>query len=94
MQIYATVPDGYEFQQGTSMAAPNVSGVAALIRSRYPNLTAVQVKNIIMDSGTPLTYEVELGENHEKRPFSKSCKSGRIANAYQALKMAAKTAKK
>jgi cell wall-associated protease len=94
MQIYATVPDGYEFQQGTSMAAPNVTGVAALIRSRYPKLTAIEVKKIIMDSGTSLTHEVELGEEKEKRPFSKSCSSGRIVNAYNALKMATKIAKK
>ncbi len=94
MQVYATVPDGYEFQQGTSMAAPNASGVAALIRSRYPELTAAQVKKIIMESGTPIQHEVVLGSDQEKRPFSQASRSGRIVNAYNALLLAKKTAKK
>ena len=43
--IYSTMPgNSYEFQGGTSMAAPAVAGVAALIRSYYPKLTAPQVK--------------------------------------------------
>ncbi len=37
--ILSTVISGYEFYQGTSMAAPHVSGVAALIASRYPGET-------------------------------------------------------
>ncbi len=44
----------YKMEQGTSMASPNAAGVAALIRSYYPTLTAKQVKQILMDSGTPV----------------------------------------
>ena len=39
---------------GTSMAAPSTAGVAALIRSYYPKLSANQVKHILMNSGTRL----------------------------------------
>ncbi len=93
-KIYATVPNNkYKFEQGTSMASPNAAGVAALIRSYYPNLTAKQVKQILMESGTPLGLEVELGENQEKRSFSKASKSGRVVNAYNALVMADKMSK-
>ncbi|WP_333875728.1 S8 family peptidase [Flavobacterium sp.] len=89
VRIYATVDHHKEkFQQGTSMASPNVAGVAALIRSYYPNLKAAQVKQIIMQSGTPMDFEVNLGEKGEKRPFSKASVSGKIVNAYNALKMA------
>lgn len=94
-KIYATVPNNkYKYEQGTSMASPNAAGVAALVRSYYPDLTAAQVKQILMDSGTPITTVVTLGETSEKRPFTNASKSGKIVNAYNALLMAAKMSKK
>jgi subtilisin family serine protease len=94
-EIYATIPNNkYKYLQGTSMASPNVAGVAALVRSYYPNLTAAQVKQILMDSGTPITTEVVLGEKKEKRSFTNASKSGKIVNAYNALLMAEKMSKK
>ena len=94
-KIYATVPNNkYKYEQGTSMASPNAAGVAALIRSYYPELTAAQVKQILMDSGTPITTVVTLGESAEKRPFTNASKSGKIVNAYNALVMASKMSKK
>lgn len=94
-KIYATVPNNkYKYEQGTSMASPNAAGVAALIRSYYPDLTAAQVKQILMDSGTPITTIVTLGETGEKRPFTNASKSGKMVNAYNALIMASKMSKK
>ena len=72
------------------MASPNVAGVAALIRSYYPKLTASQVKQIIMDSGTPLKNAVFVGEDQHNANFAEVSKTGRIVNAYNALLMAAK----
>jgi subtilisin family serine protease len=95
MKIYSTAPNNkYVYEQGTSMASPNAAGVAAIIRSYYPSLTASQVKQILMDSGTPITTVVTLGEAEEKRPFTNASKSGKIVNAYNALLMAEKMAKK
>lgn len=95
MKIYATVPNNkYKYEQGTSMASPNAAGVAALVRSYYPDLTAAQVKQILMDSGTPVTTVVTLGESSEKRPFTNASKSGKMVNAYNALVMASKMSKK
>jgi len=89
VKIYATIPNGkYKYEQGTSMASPNVAGVAALIRSYYPNLKANQVKQIIMQSGVTLDFDVKVGEEELKIPFSQTCISGKIVNAYNALKMA------
>lgn len=89
VKIYATTPNNeYKYEQGTSMAAPNVAGVAALIRSHYPTLSAKQVKQILMDSGTTITNKVVTGENRTEIPFANTCKSGKIVNAYNALKMA------
>ena len=94
-EIYATTPlNSYEYLQGTSMATPNVAGVATLIRSYYPKLTAVQVKQIIMESGTPLKNQVVIGEDKHKANFADASKSGRIVNAYNALLLAAKMSKK
>ncbi len=70
-EIYATTPlNTYEYLQGTSMASPNVAGVATLIRSYYPKLTAIQVKQIIMESGTPLKNTVVIGEDKHKANFA------------------------
>ena len=92
VQIYATTPENtYQYLAGTSMASPNVAGVAALIRSYYPKLSASQVKHILMDSGTKINTMVQVGgKSGEKKPFSTLSKSGRIVNAYTALQMAAK----
>ncbi len=96
-QIYATVPNNkYKYLQGTSMASPNAAGVAALVRSYYPKLTASQVKHIIMDSGTPISINVVVGEGDQKteKAFSTICVSGKIVNAYNALQMAEQMSKK
>jgi subtilisin family serine protease len=47
--ILSTVPgDDYSYDSGTSMAAPFVSGLAALIYSRYPTYTPTQVARAIL----------------------------------------------
>jgi subtilisin family serine protease len=91
-EIYSTVPNNeYEFNGGTSMAAPAVAGIAALVRSQYPNLTAAQVKQVILDSGLHLTTKVVVGGDASNvKPFADLSKSGAIANAYNALIMASK----
>jgi len=61
------------------MASPNVAGVAALIRSYYPNLKAAQVKQIIMQSGTAINFDVVVGKTAQKIPFSKTCVSGKLS---------------
>jgi subtilisin family serine protease len=94
VQIYGVKPGNkYTSSDGTSFASPNAAGVAALVRSYFPNLSAAQVKHIIMDSGTALSIDVEVGEKREKRPFSEVSKSGHLVNAYNALVMAEKMSK-
>lgn len=95
MEIYATVPNNkYLMEQGTSMASPNAAGVAALVRSYYPKLSASQVKHILMDSGTPITNMVIVGGEKTNMPFANTCVSGKIVNAYNALLMAEQMSKK
>lgn len=69
---------GYHSVNGTSFAAPYVTGVAALIKSKYPNLTSSQIKQRIM-----------LGVIDVKRNgasvFGDLCVSGGRLNAYRAV---------
>lgn len=99
VKIYATTPNNkYEYLQGTSMASPNVAGVAAMIRSYYPGLTAAQVKQILKDSSIKPTHKVSIIDErtNEKieKSFSEFSVSGGIVNAYNALIMASKMVKK
>ncbi len=93
-EIYSAIPGNkYKFQPGTSFAAPGVAGIAALIRSYFPKLTASQVKQILIESGLPLNTKVVVGGNSgDIRPFSDLSKSGKIVNAYNALIYATKMA--
>ncbi|WP_298779298.1 S8 family serine peptidase [uncultured Polaribacter sp.] len=91
-KIYTTLPNNkYKFESGTSLASAITSGVAGLIRSYYPNLTAPQIKHILMDSGLEYTLEVSTPTKEEKNkttPFNQLSKSGKVLNAYNALIMA------
>lgn len=97
-QIFVYSPDGEDFyNRGTSLAAPMVSKTAALIRSHYPNLTASQVKKIILESGVShdiMVNKPSTSKGKELVPFSSLSKSGKIVNAYNALLMAEKVSKK
>jgi len=95
VQIYATLPDDkYRYLQGTSMASPVVAGVAAVLRSYFPTLTAQQVKEILESSVVPIDFEVKVPGVDEVKPFSKLSKTGGVVNMYNAVQKAMKTAGK
>ena len=75
--INSTTPNStYTAESGTSMASPVVAGLAALIRSYYPKLTAIQVKEIILNSVVKVNHDVYLsGKKSAKVPFSALCKT-------------------
>lgn len=90
--IYSTTPGShYANHDGTSMAAPVVTGLAALIREYYPKLTALQVKDIILSSVVKPTHTVTIVENGQPRQVQLSDISvtGGVVNTYEALKLAA-----
>jgi subtilisin family serine protease len=91
VDILSTVPGGgYERQSGTSMAAPVVSGVAALLMSYFPTLSATDVKQILIDTATRHgdTMVVRPGSDGEKVRFSELSITGGIVNAHAAVKAA------
>ncbi|KAB8151449.1 S8 family serine peptidase [Kordia sp. TARA_039_SRF] len=96
--IYTTYPNNnYDYSSGTSYASPIVTGVAALIRSNYPNLSATEVKEIIINSGVEIKWSVSKPPNTNNKdlvPFSSLSKSGKIVNAYNALLLAEEISKK
>ena len=90
-QIYSTTPNNnYSRYNGTSMATPLVSGVAALIRSHFPKLSAQEVKDIILNSATKINLDVSRPSNDKIVPFNSLSKTGGILNAAEAIKLALK----
>ncbi|WP_158825965.1 S8 family serine peptidase [Mucilaginibacter lacusdianchii] len=76
---------------GTSFASPITAGVAALLLEYYPNLSARQLKQIILQSAKPINKQVLLpGSKTDKVDFTTLSKSGGIVNAYDAVLIAGK----
>ena len=95
VDIYSTTPDGkYASFSGTSMASPVTAGVAAMIRSYYPELTAVQVKEAIEGSAVINETMVKKPGSDDKIKFSELSKTGGMVSAYNAVKKASMTAGK
>lgn len=95
VDILSTVPgNGYERDSGTSMAAPVVTGLAALLLSYYPNLTAADVKRIILASASRHPDQMVVRPNGDQGApavrvrFGTLSATGGIVNAYAAIKMA------
>lgn len=81
---------GYARESGTSMAAPVVSGLAAVLMSYFPALTAADVKQVILESATRYaeTMVVRPGSEGEKVPFGSLSSTGGVVNLYAAVKAA------
>ncbi|HYW50103.1 MAG TPA: S8 family serine peptidase, partial [Gemmatimonadaceae bacterium] len=91
VSIFSAAPrNEFGREDGTSLAAPVVSGVAALLLSQFPTLTATDVKRILMATVTkfPGQQVLKPGSKSERVPFATLSASGGIVNAYEAVKMA------
>ncbi|RZS93870.1 S8 family serine peptidase [Aquimarina brevivitae] len=95
--IKTTIPfHKYRLANATSVATPIVAGVAALLKSYYPEFTAAEIKDILLQSGTTYQVEVEIEQEDgttKTVPFSELSKSGKVVNAYNALLMAEQLSK-
>lgn len=92
VQTYSTTPENsYASQQGTSFASPIVAGVAALLRSYFPELNAKQVKKILLKSVSPQDYKVKVPGSSEEKLLAQISVTGGLVNAYQAVELALKT---
>lgn len=85
MKTTQSIDNGYFTLSGTSLSSALVAGSAALLKSYFPNLSAQEIKEILMESGTKIDWDVNVGG--EKIPFSELSKSGKLLNVYNAFKM-------
>ena len=78
VDVFAPAPDGaYQLTTGTSVAAAEVSGIAALLIQRNPALTPVAVRKILMETAKP------LGPKPRNRDFGAG-----LVNAFDAVRAA------
>jgi len=90
-KIYSTLPGGNQYGDlpGTSFSSPIVAGLAALLLSYYPDLTAKQLKYIIEKSTTHFRdLKVKKPGTDEDVSLSDISKTGGVVNAYEAVKLA------
>ena len=92
VDIYSTMPNQeYELSNGTSMAAPVVSGVFALLMQYFPEYSPLEIKEIIVSSVVKTDEQIMLpGQSLEAQyvPFDSLSKHGGIVNAYRAVREA------
>ncbi|HEY8511250.1 MAG TPA: S8 family peptidase [Cyclobacteriaceae bacterium] len=90
VDIYSTDPDNeYDSADGTSLSSPVTSGVAAILMSYFPNLTAQDVRNILRESTRRLNgVKVRKPDTLEEVRIDQICIAGGIVNAYEAVRLA------
>ena len=92
-KIYSTLPgaNNHGYLSGTSMASPIVSNMAALIRSYFPKLTAIQVKDILIKSvwqPTDKNSSYVIPQREVAKKLDEIGKAGGIVNAANAIQLA------
>ncbi len=97
VDIFSLKPDDtYKNNSGTSMASPVVAGAAALIWSYFPELSASELKELLMSTATRERIRVAVpGTANKNGKFKKKCfkklsASGGIVNVYAAVQEALK----
>ena len=86
VDIYSTVPDAkYEDASGTSMACPATAGVAALIRGYFPELTAPQVRKLLMNTSVKYKKSVQIPSAKKSGKMTETCITGGFVNAAEAV---------
>ena len=95
VRVYSTTPSSeYDTFDGTSMASPATAGVAAVVMSYFPELTAEEVREILAQSSRKFgDLEVIKPGSDEKIKFSELSRTGGLINAAEAVKLAEKKSK-
>jgi subtilisin family serine protease len=93
--MYSAVPGNvYKNHDGTSMACPAVSGLAAVLMSYFPEFTALEIKDIILQSVRTFDgIQVLKPGTQSSIEFNQLSKTGGIVNGYDAVQLALKRSK-
>jgi subtilisin family serine protease len=88
--LLSTLPGGtYGRESGTSMAAPAVSGAAALLLAYFPRLTGADVRRLLLTSATRYpALTVSRPGDEAGVPFASLSASGGVLNVYEAVRAA------
>ena len=91
VSIYSTIPGNkYASFNGTSMATPVVAGVAAVLKSYFPGLSAGEIKDIILESSVKKDLIVYRPGDNKEVKFSELSITGGQVNLYNAVSLAMK----
>lgn len=93
VNIYSISPKNkYHSTSGTSDSAPVVAGIAAFLKSYYPELSATQLRQIIIESAIVFKKtKVKMpGSSKKTTKFGKLSTSGGVVNVYTAVILAEK----
>ncbi len=95
VEVYSTTPGNeYDSFNGTSMASPATAGVAAVVMSYFPELTAEQIRVVLTKSTRKFgDLEVIKPGTEEKVDFSELSITGGLVNAKEAVELAEQMSK-
>lgn len=95
-EIYNSVPQSeYKILQGTSMAAPMVAGVAAMLKSYFPNMTMLEIKNVILSTSKkyPKATTLKPGTEADQVSLASISVTGGVVDVAAAVKACMKLEK-
>ncbi len=88
-EIYSTIINNeYQYAQGTSMASPAAAGCAALLWAYFPDLTATQIRELLMESVNTNDAVMAVGADEDQEPFNELSVSGGVIDVHKAAMLA------
>jgi subtilisin family serine protease len=92
VDVVSTYPNNqYRPGSGTSMAAPVVAGIAAVLKVNFPQLSPAELKRIILASAVPVHTQVRRPGTKQLVDFATLSRTGGIVNLYEAVRLASAT---